>query len=49
MESINHGQLLTAGAFGHVFKGSFKRNREEAEAEVIPVAVKTIKSKSERE
>lgn len=48
MESINHVQLLTAGAFGHVFKGSFKMNREEAEAEVIPVAVKTIKSKSER-
>jgi len=44
---INVDCILIAGAFGHVFKGIFKRNPEEAAAETIPVAVKTIKSKNE--
>ena len=44
---INADCILIAGAFGHVFKGIFKRNPEEAAAETIPVAVKTIKSKNE--
>ena len=33
-----------AGAFGRVFKGLFKTNQD---AEVTPVAVKTIKSKND--